>query len=108
MESNSPHSFFDDYPSQPFPPGNAILVGLCTGLLAAAALFVSQSAVGLIENALDVVRVAFRIGIIVNDAAQRLSTDINQSWSRLVVGVQSEAINAEIRQLNKRKVRLAS
>lgn len=64
--------------------------------------------INLIENALDAVRVAFRIGITVNDAAQRLSTDVNQRWSRLVVGVQSEVTNAEIRQFNERKVRLLS
>ena len=107
MESNDPHSFFDDHPSQPFTPANTNLVGLCTGRLAAAALSASESAVGLIDNALDAVRVALRIGITVNDAAQRLSTDVNQSWSRLVVGVQSEATNAEIRQFNERKVRFA-
>lgn len=82
-------------------------MGLCTGLLAAAALSVSQSAVDLVENALNTVRVAFRIGITVNDAAQRLSTDVNQSWSRLVFGVQNEVCHAEIRQFNERKVRLA-
>ena len=107
MENNDLHRFFDDHPSQPFVPANTILVGLCTGLLAAAAVSASQSALGLIENALNAVRVAFRIGITVNNAAQRLSTDANQSWSRLVVGVQSEACNAEIRQFNERKVRLA-
>ena len=86
-------------------PADTIIVGLCTGLLAAAAVSASQSALGLIENALKAVRVAFRIGITVNNAAQRLSTDVNQSWSRLVVGVQTEACNAEIRQFNERKVR---
>lgn len=107
MENNDSHSFFDDHPSQPFAPANTILVGLCTGLLAAAAVSTSQSALGLIDNALNAVRVAFRIGITVNDAAQRLSTDVDQSWSRLVVGVQSEPCNAEIRRFNERKVRLA-
>ena len=70
-------------------------------------MLASQSAVDLIDNALNAVRVAFRIGIKVNDAAQRLSTDVNQSWSRLVVGVQREASDAEVRQFNERKVRLA-
>lgn len=105
--NNNLHSFFDDHPSQHFVPSNTILVGLCTGLLAAAAVSASQSALDLIDNALKIVRVAFRIGIRVNDAAQRLSTDVNQSWSRLVVGVQKEASIAEVRQFNERKVRLA-
>lgn len=40
----------------------------------------------------------------VNNVAQRLSTGSNQSWSRLVVGAQREACNAEIMQFNDRKV----
>lgn len=90
-------------------PSNTVLVGLCTGLLAAAAVSASQSIIGLVANALKIVRVAFRIGIKVNDAAQRLSTihhvQINQSWSRLVVGVQKEASIAEVTKFNERKAR---
>lgn len=90
-------------------PSDTVLVGLCTGLLAAAAVSASQSILDLLANALKVVRVAFRIGVKVNDAAQRLSTihdvEVNQSWSRLVVGVQKEATMAEVTQFNERKAR---
>lgn len=83
-------------------------MGLCTGLLAAAAVSASQSILDLIGNALKIVRVAFRIGVKVSDAAQRLSTfhdvQVNQSWSRLVVGVQKEASIAEVTHFNERKV----
>ena len=89
-------------------PANAVLVGLCTGLLAAAALSASQSALELIGNALHIVRVAFRIGIKVNNTARRLSVEVNQRWSRLVLGAQKEASIAEIRQFNKIKVRIVS
>ena len=89
-------------------PSDTVLVGLCTGLLAAAAVSASQSALELVDNALNIVRVAFRIGIKVNDAAQRLSTETNQRWSRLVLGAQKEASIAEIRRFNERKVRIAS
>jgi len=103
------HSFFDDHPSQYIVPSNTVLVGLCTGLLAAAAVSASQSILDLVVNALKVVRVAFRIGVKVNHAAQRLSTihdvQVNQSWSRLVVGVHKEASVAEVTQFNERKVR---
>ena len=105
--NDSPHSFFDDHPSQYIVPSNTVLVGLCTGLLAATAVSASQSALDLVANALKVVRVAFRIGVKVNEVAQRLSTvhDSQQSWSRLVVGVQKEASIAEVAQFNERKVR---
>lgn len=83
-------------------------MGLCTGLLAATAVSASHSVLDLVTNALRIVRVAFRIGVKVNDAAQCLSAhdvQVNQSWSRLVVGVQKEASIAEIEQFNERKVR---
>ena len=90
-------------------PSSTILVGLCTGLLAAAAVSASQNILDLIANALIFVRVAFRVGAKVNDVAERLSpvrdAQINQSWSRLVVGVQKEASIAEVTRYNDRKVR---
>lgn len=103
------HSFFEDHPSQHNTPRDTVLVGLCTGLLAAAAVSASQSILHLVANALKVVRIAFRIGVKVNDAAQRLSTAhdarANQSWSRVVVGVQKETSAVEVAQFNERKVR---
>lgn len=90
-------------------PSNTVLVGLCTGLLSAAAVSASQSILDLVAYALKVVRVAFRIGVKVNDAAQRFSTNhdgqVNRSWSRLVLGVQKEASIAEVRQFNETKAR---
>ncbi|KAH8804520.1 putative polyketide synthase [Xylogone sp. PMI_703] len=100
-------SFFDDHPSEYFVPSDTVLVGLCTGLLASAAVSASKSLVDLIPIALNIVRVAFRIGVKVNSAAQRLATvhEIkgNQSWSRLVVGIQKEAVIEEVNQFNERK-----
>ncbi len=89
-------------------PSDTVLVGLCTGLLAAAAVSTSQSTVDLVDNALNIVRVAFRIGIRVNDAAQRLSTKVNERWSRLVLDVQKDTSIAEIKHFNERKVRTVS
>ena len=107
--SNSLHSYFDDHQSQYIVPSNTVLVGLCTGLLAATAVSASHSVLDLVANALQIVRVAFRLGVKVNDAAQRLSmahdVQVNQSWSRLVVGVQTKISIAEVEHFNKRKVR---
>lgn len=103
------HSFFDDHPSEYLVSSNTVLVGLCTGLLAAAAVSISQSVLDLISNALIIVRIAFRIGVKVNETARRLSAlhdaQANQSWSRLVLGVQKEASMDEVAQFNERKVR---
>lgn len=89
-------------------PRDTVLVGLCTGLLAAVAVSASQSTLDLIDNALEVVRIAFRIGVKVNDTARRLSTidhaQANRSWSTVVVGIQREASVTEISDFNKRKV----
>ena len=102
-------SFFQDHPSQYIIPSNTVLVGLCTGLLAAAAVSASQNVLDLIANALNIVRVAFRIGVKVNGAAERLSAtrdaEVSQSWSRLVVGAQKDASISEVAQFNKTQVR---
>nr|BBL33417.1 putative polyketide synthase [Lachnum palmae] len=100
-------SFFDDHPSQYIVPSDTVLAGLCTGLLAATAVSASQSLLDLVPIALRTVRVAFRIGVKVNEAAQRLSTsrdgDASQSWSTLVIGVQKESVIAELERFNKSK-----
>ncbi|KAL9619045.1 MAG: hypothetical protein Q9160_006300 [Pyrenula sp. 1 TL-2023] len=100
-------SYFDDHPSQHIVPSDTALVGLCTGLLAAAAVSASQSILDLVANAPQFVRLAFRVGVKVNGAVQRLSpshdTDVNQSWSRLVVGVQTEASTAAVARFNEER-----
>ena len=57
-------------------------------------------------------RVAFRIGVKVNGAAERLSathnTEASQSWSRLVVGAQNDASIAEVARFNDSKVRMST
>jgi hypothetical protein len=90
-------------------PSDTILVGLCTGLLSAAAVSASQSLLGLIPVALKIVRVAFRLGVKVQGTAQRLSSThgakSKQSWSTLVVGLEKEAAAVELAQFNETKVR---
>ena len=107
--NNVRHSFFDGQPSHYFVPSNTVLVGLCTGLLSAAAVSSSQSSLDLIANALKAVKVAFRIGVKVHGVAQRLSRyhddESSQSWSRLVVGAQKEASIAAVAHYNEEQVR---
>ena len=107
-KNNRLQSFFDDQTSQYFVPSDTVFVGLCTGLLSAAAVSSSQSPVELIANALKTVKVAFRIGVKVNGVAHRLSRNCdgesNKSWSRLVVGAQKEASIAAVAKFNEIKV----
>lgn len=103
------NSYFDEHPSEYIMPSDTVIVGLCTGLLASAAVSASQSLLDLVSIALKVVRVAFRIGAKVDAAARRLSTDhdVNacRSWSTLALGVQRETTLAEVVQFNRVKVR---
>ncbi|KAH8585456.1 hypothetical protein B0O99DRAFT_696467 [Bisporella sp. PMI_857] len=100
-------SFFEEHQSEYIVPSDTVLVGLCTGLLASAAVSASQSLLDLISIALKVVRVAFRIGVKVDAAARRLSTDhdveIAQSWSRVVLGGRKDATISEVTQFNETK-----
>lgn len=79
----------DQYPSQ-----DARVLGLCTGALAAAAVACSCSILDLIPMAVTAVKVAFRIGMRVMDAAHRLAPTemFDRSWSIIMPGLHSEAI----------------
>ena len=62
------------------------LVGLCTGLLAAAAVATSNSLVELIPYAVEAVRLAFRAGSCVSTIAERFGGEVGKdSWSTIVV-----------------------
>jgi hypothetical protein len=82
---------------QGYPPhesdGQACVLGLCTGALAAAAVSCSRSTPELVPLAVDAVRVAFRTGVHAADVGQRLEPaaveegeDV-RSWSVLVPGL---------------------
>lgn len=100
-------SFLEGHESEYFVPSDTVLVGMCTGLLASAAVSSSQSLLELISIALKVVRVAFRIGVKVDAASRRLSIDnvveTSQSWSRLVLGGQPDTIISEVAHFNETK-----
>ncbi|KAJ5379344.1 polyketide synthase [Penicillium cosmopolitanum] len=97
-------SFFGNNASQYFTPSDSAFAGFCTGLLSASSVATSQDTLQLISNALTTVRVAFRIGVKVDGAAQRLSKDgdsaVTQSWTTLIIGAQKEASIAALTQFN--------
>ncbi|GES58867.1 polyketide synthase [Aspergillus terreus] len=100
-------SFFGNKTSQSFAPSDSVFAGFCTGLLSASAVAISQDTLELISNALTTVRVAFRIGVKVHGAAQRLSKHgdaaVAQSWTTLVIGAQKEASIAALAEFNESK-----
>jgi naphtho-gamma-pyrone polyketide synthase len=75
--------------------------------LSASSVATSRDTLQLISNALTTVRVAFRIGVKVNGAAQRLSkhgdTAAAQSWTTLIIGAQKEASIAALAKFNESK-----
>ncbi|KAF4207525.1 hypothetical protein CNMCM8927_002930 [Aspergillus lentulus] len=100
-------SFFGNKTSQYFTPSDSVFAGFCTGLLSASSVAISQDTLQLITNALTTVRVAFRIGVKVNGAAQRLSKHADaaaaRSWTTLIIGAQKEASIEALAQFNESK-----
>ena len=73
------------YPS----PSSTRIVGSCTGLLAAAAVGSAQSLVDLIPVAVEAVKTAFRLGVLVAEARDEIEGTCNQSssWSAVLPGL---------------------
>ncbi|KXG47306.1 Acyl transferase/acyl hydrolase/lysophospholipase [Penicillium griseofulvum] len=76
--------------------GKALVLGLCTGSLAAAAVACSHSVVDLVPLAVSAVVASFKTGVLVNEVAHRVASpqESDQSWSVLIPGSKSsEAIH---------------
>ncbi|KAG6995597.1 hypothetical protein G7Y79_00044g080680 [Physcia stellaris] len=82
-------TFISQADSQDFCNNNVRVLGLCTGALVAAAVSCSHGMLDLLPMAIDAIIVAFRIGVIVMDVAQRVapSDALDQSWSMTVAGL---------------------
>lgn len=100
VTANGVFSYFGKNTAQYFTTSDCVLAGFCTGLLSASSVATSQDTLQLISNALTTVRVAFRIGVKVHGAAQRLSkhddTAAAKSWTTLIIGAQEEASRAAL------------
>ncbi|KAI0201400.1 polyketide synthase for naphthopyrone YWA1 [Astrocystis sublimbata] len=86
------------YPSGP----NDIVVGMCTGQLAASAIASASSAGELVPLAIQAVVLAFRTGVHVTNARNLLDNgeDKNQSWSYIVPQLSAEAAASRIEQFS--------
>jgi len=82
---------------QPGQSTDTYSVGLCTGLLAAAAVASSPALPALIPLGVEVALIAFRVGLHVGTTAKNLdlARDGTASWSTIVTGTtESVALNA--------------
>jgi hypothetical protein len=98
--------FFEESPQSYLKPGTPI-VGLCTGILSAAAVSCCNSLVALIPLAIEAVRIAFRLGAQVGRKADDLepTEGCQKSWSTIGIGLESSVISAEIDAFNQARVR---
>ncbi|KAL9092385.1 MAG: hypothetical protein Q9159_000893 [Coniocarpon cinnabarinum] len=90
--------YFEQHTSEIPVLTNTRSVGLCTGLLAAAAVSSARSLSELIPIAVECVRIAFRVGKTVGTARDALDigTDAQASWSTIVTNTNLEAAQAAL------------
>ena len=75
-------------------PDRTFVVGLCSGLWAAAAVSITPSLPDLVHVGTQTVLLAFRTGTYVHSIAQRLEPASNESksWTRLLAGTTQEEV----------------
>ncbi|OQO12430.1 hypothetical protein B0A48_03072 [Cryoendolithus antarcticus] len=85
--------FFSEHPELLPNAQNTRVLGLCTGLLGAAAVISSKSVADLVPLGVEFVRIAFRAGAVVNTARDTmvLAGDEKASWSTIVTGTNEKA-----------------
>ena len=85
---------------------DTLIVGLCTGLLAAAAVASAPTIPALIPLGVETVLIAFRVGLHVYRVASRLgvSSGNRESWSSVVNGTNEAAVYQAISSFHKEKV----
>lgn len=84
------------------------VVGLSTGLLAAATVALSPAIPTLIPLAIEVVLIAFRVGLHVETAAKNLVTSaslMTDTWSYVIPGKTEDEALAALAAFNETKVR---
>ena len=89
--------YYEDHPEQyDFGTANAALAGLGIGLLSTAAVSLSQSVSNLALAGAEVVRLSFRLGVVVGRISQNLEprepTSPPSSWAAVVPDVDVEDV----------------
>ena len=88
-------------------PSNSRMIGLCTGLLAAIAASSFRSFSDLPTLGVALVRIAFRVGVVVAGTRERLQQGPRgqASWSVAVAESSEDSMKATLRQFHIDKVR---
>lgn len=101
------------YESQDIPyafDGDSTLAGLSIGLFAGAAVSLSRSLADLAKNGAEAVRVAFRLGVYVDDVSRKLESShpdgTPQSWAHVVTAMSQDKVQTEVERYNKEAVSL--
>jgi len=82
-----------------------LAIGVCTGLLTASAVASCDDLQHFIPLAVETVRIAFRVGLLVSSRAREISGQpAHTSWSTIVSGLSSDDANARIREFTKSHV----
>ncbi|KAI9880108.1 MAG: hypothetical protein M1830_005353 [Pleopsidium flavum] len=102
------HLYSEESPSTFVASSDTLILGLCTGLLAASAVASSKTLASLTSLAVVVVRIAFRTGILVDAVAQQLAQSTHdsqtpESWSAVVAGMSEAAVAAALDTFHKSK-----
>lgn len=102
------HRYAGDLQAVPGESADVCVVGLSTGLLAAAAVALSPSVPALTSLGVEVVLVAFRLGLYVQAAAGHLEclgvADQSLSWSYTVSGVSRDEAQKKLDVFHQEKV----
>lgn len=94
----------------PFGSPNASVAGLGIGLVAAAAVSATPSLADLPLAGAEAVRIAFRLGILVDGVSQNLqprdplATGTPDSWAYVIPDVSPEAVQKELDEIHAREV----
>ena len=103
---DSTSSIFENTPLNYPKPANSRILGICTGVLAAVAVASCDSLTSLIPLAVEIVRIAFRVGHCVARMADMLEQGPNAqlSWSTVVLGVGGSMATTAIETFNLEQV----
>ena len=100
------YRYFEEYPLEYPRISSTQILGVCTGLLAAAAVASSRSLSALIPVAIQTIRIAFRLGSRVATVGDQLESriDSSQTWSTIVLGIGREDAEAALAEFNEKYV----
>ena len=97
--------YFSEHPAELPTAANTRVLGLCTGLLSAAAVVSARNVEELVHLGVEFVRLAFRSGAVVDGARSVLSQvgEEKVPWSTIVTGTTEQAANEALASFHKEK-----